>query len=1120
MSDTISTYTFLPWLRQGIANKISTGGSSAGRATIPVSLKLKGKALQGADLEHTINRQIALYGPGDIIGIDKKAIVKNEPRHWITNFEPNYMPYIEFYDEDFPWRYSPLAVDNKDRLQPWLALVVLKEDEFEEPKNMLDRPLAYIKVPNPQVCMQPADQLWAWAHVHVNEAIIDGEENIVAKNPSDIKNVLSELQDLLDKNPDMAYSRIMCPRKLEPNVSYHAFLIPSFETGRLAGLGLDPSKSPAAKTDSWKDYDDKQDNNLFPVYHRWYFKTGTVGDFEYLVRLLEPKPVDSRVGRRPMDVQHPGSNVRGITDPELGGVLQLGGALKIPFDALGETDKDEVATYDNWDKNPFPHPFQQDLSAFINLADEYAVKPADDANIDAKLGLDPEHNDEDKDPLITAPLYGRWHALQQRLLKERDGSEMANNQNWVHELNLDPRYRVPAGLGTGVVQKNQENYMEAAWKQVGDILEANRKIRQAQLAREASWVWYDKHLRPTVETNLEKAFFITRPVQARAMVKTGNEGQGNLQTVYYTVKKSRIPLVLSSPEIRRVLRPGSRLMKNLPFEGNVKISNLIDRVNKAEVYPAPPKVVPEDLPTIEDIRKEGEKTIPDWAVDLIKKYPRLKTWLIILVIIMFLVMMFAPGDVLPTAFYTLLFIFSVIALVRYNKWKKQMEATEKVKEENMSPGYVDEMPKSTDFEITPPNSTVNPKFGDTDSVEAQKFKAALRDNFEVIEQSRILGEQPEKPKVDLHELVHATFVAINPLLTIPRLVDSMVFLPPRIREKMKEQFVEAMAYPEFDIPMYKPLKDISAELFLPNINFIGQNSISLLETNQKFIEAYMVGLNHEFARELLWREFPTDQRGSYFRQFWDVSSHLPEKGFTEEEWKDKMRDIPPLHRWSKFSELGDHDHREEGGDKENEVVLVVRGELLKKYPNAVIYAHKAKWKNNNGSIDSRKERELVEIADVENPLKTEIKTPLYEAKVDPDITFFGFDLTATEAQGGTGDEEGDEDRPGWFFVIKERPGEPRFGLDIEEDEENIDVWNGLSWDRVAAGRSFLEINSAMEEIKIGEISLPSEDEKKQQNKEDKNIKWNKDMNAAELAYVLYQVPVMVAIHAAEMLPKP
>ena len=83
-----------------------------------------------------------------------------------------------------------------------------------------------------------------------------------------------------------------------------------------------------------------------------------------------------------------------------------------------------------------------------------------------------------------------------------------------------------------------------------------------------------------------------------------------------------------------------------------------------------------------------------------------------------------------------------------------------------------------------------------------------------------------------------------------------------------------MAYPVFDMPMYAPLRDLSDELLIPNVNLIENNSITLLETNQKFIEAYMVGLNHEFARELLWREYPTDQRGSYFRQFWDVSSVL------------------------------------------------------------------------------------------------------------------------------------------------------------------------------------------------------------------------------------------------------
>ena len=80
-----------------------------------------------------------------------------------------------------------------------------------------------------------------------------------------------------------------------------------------------------------------------------------------------------------------------------------------------------------------------------------------------------------------------------------------------------------------------------------------------------------------------------------------------------------------------------------------------------------------------------------------------------------------------------------------------------------------------------------------------------------------------------------------------------------------------------------------------------------------------------------------------------------------------------------------------------------------------------------------------------------MKTPLYEAKVQPDIYFFGFDLTADAARGGA-TVHGEED-PGWFFVIKERPGEPRFGLDLPQDSAQTAVasWNELSWTDVVDG---------------------------------------------------------------------
>ena len=133
---TLGTYSFLPWLRQGLANQIKTGIDDPAvlvRASIDVSLEARGDKVEGAgQLMAPISRPVGLVGPGDIVGIDRRAIVRTEPRHWTANFEPNYLPAIEFYDEDFPWRYTPSAPDAVGRLRPWLALIVLSEDEFAD----------------------------------------------------------------------------------------------------------------------------------------------------------------------------------------------------------------------------------------------------------------------------------------------------------------------------------------------------------------------------------------------------------------------------------------------------------------------------------------------------------------------------------------------------------------------------------------------------------------------------------------------------------------------------------------------------------------------------------------------------------------------------------------------------------------------------------------------------------------------------------------------------------------------------------------------------------------------------------------------------------------------------
>src|SRR3954471_4427877 len=133
--DVLRNYKFLPWTRRGFGAEVSTpddlasGGAGRERAAVPVSFNVNGQP---------IAKSVEVLGPGDVVGINPRAIVKTEPRNWVTDFESNYLPYIEFYEEDFPWRFTPATAANalaQTRLRPWIFLVVLEEGEFIEPKS-------------------------------------------------------------------------------------------------------------------------------------------------------------------------------------------------------------------------------------------------------------------------------------------------------------------------------------------------------------------------------------------------------------------------------------------------------------------------------------------------------------------------------------------------------------------------------------------------------------------------------------------------------------------------------------------------------------------------------------------------------------------------------------------------------------------------------------------------------------------------------------------------------------------------------------------------------------------------------------------------------------------------
>ena len=88
----LGEYSFLPWLRRGIANQLQTAAVATSRASLPVGVKVRSETAT-ADVPA---RTVELVGPGDIIGVSERMVVRTEPRPGVTNFEPNYLAYVEF----------------------------------------------------------------------------------------------------------------------------------------------------------------------------------------------------------------------------------------------------------------------------------------------------------------------------------------------------------------------------------------------------------------------------------------------------------------------------------------------------------------------------------------------------------------------------------------------------------------------------------------------------------------------------------------------------------------------------------------------------------------------------------------------------------------------------------------------------------------------------------------------------------------------------------------------------------------------------------------------------------------------------------------------------------------
>jgi hypothetical protein len=1139
-------YRFLPWTRRGLSGAIDlvdNGGPLRGRANISVGITVSNVMPAGVNL--------SLYGPGDVLGIDQRLIVRTAPIAGTTNVEPNYFAGIEFDPPDFVWMFTPAKANDKNRLRPWLVLIVVDRAVVQPPQADRARPLPVITIPVDVSAQELPDlsESWAWAHSQMMTE--DGAVNLASE---------------LANKPDLNISRLLCPRRLKPGKQYIACLVPAFDAGVERGLGgkPDPTKNLSPAWDSAN-----PGTVILPVYYHWEFATGPLGDFESLARKLKPFESPDSVGVAPMYIGDGGPQLPLIPPEQSDGTVMMDGALRSPSRSPG---------------------------TLADISNEIAAALRNVLNTPAQqLSEGPS----DATHVLGPPIYGQWHQNQHTLPPDLAG--------WLAELNQDPRARVAAGLGAEIVRKFQEDFMQECWEQVGEVLKANSRLSWGRLALEANRRVYERHYKPLAT---DRFLQITQPLLARtllqdttilakvdqtslpsalvdpafrritspqrpllkkavqrltsenrlnasfantlrsSLLRTTSDGRAEVDPTQFTPDGLKGTVVLNSlvgaefnsvagveiaPATVQILKKETQPFTTTDFQQNplqlgvrdtLRQSGLVtvDQIDNVRVLfdqpdgSAAPQLnihsVTSDLikTTVKDPNAKGIRiTIPKTGNPILNPVSLGRNGAVLIgelgsdrvteigtidvsslgnridinTILLALpagtftgntnpnISVGVTGDLIVRDTLTRPLRSTTVPLtgttsgLGTNPVLVRAQPLREVARPMTSTTLSDATP------LRPRLETVDALMTNTLSLPAKDAQAITR--FEQVMSETIREIQFNTPVLGgmlvafpLAQSAKTVLGRIDPVVMVPRRLQQIVNIQNGqlwnsaavdIGLNLTPTFDRIMAAPDLPMPVYQYLADYAQESFCPGVGAIPPDSLTLLETNPSFIESFMVGLNYEMNRELLWREYPSDQRGTPFRHFWD--------------WIDNQPDIEPIHRWNKLSLLG---RNSRGAGAGGQIVLLIRGELLRRYPNTVIVAWKA---TANG------------LAMIDPPGVADIKEPVFQGKLNPDIAFAGFDLRDDEIlQNG-----------GWFFVLQEQPTEPRFGLDVGLPDQTgqPQTWNDATWVQTGVGEG--------QHLKLSEAGTLT-------NLLINSLKFGE--NSAHMASITLQKPMRIAVHARHL----
>lgn len=493
--------TFVPWLRRGIGALATDAATPGSRRSVRVGLEVNGGALEGGT-------ELELAGPGDVAAVDPTVFTRRWPAPDSADADPNSLALVELSQPDLPWRFSPGAAGHPDRVMPWMRLVVFEESEVAIVADPSSGRPPHVVVADASTLPRP-DDAWAWAH---------GQTTAFA-SPGSAGGAVG----------DSARARLLAPRRMEPGRRYVAVVVPTFEAGRRAALGL-----PVAGADGLA-WSGSERSLELPCLLLWRFGTGLGGDFEALARRLAPARVPAALGRLAIDARHPGAGL----PPAAEGLLQIAGPL-VPPPTVGA----------------------------VEAAPTTGDDAVSDAFSDALRALLLQGASGD---VIAPPLYGR------------DGPSLAGPDSlagWLGALNLDARARAVAGLGADVVSGERARLVAEAWASLGDYGTVAESARRLRLSIEVSG-------------RLHARFIKARPLGAVARVAglVADRVRDGSASIAQMLRAHPNATEISIPAWRRLARPLGPTAARLAKRGT-SLANVEKLVTApAAARPRPPKAM-------------------------------------------------------------------------------------------------------------------------------------------------------------------------------------------------------------------------------------------------------------------------------------------------------------------------------------------------------------------------------------------------------------------------------------------------------------------------------------------------------------------------------------------------